>query len=180
MARKFRIASENPGKDDLVETLLEHHDDPGDHVLVIGQYIKQLRRIADRFDLPLITGQTPNAEREDLYAEFRRGEIRGLVLSKVGNFAIDLPDANVMIQVSGTFGSRQEEAQRLGANPPPKAGRGPVDVLHPRHARHPRDGLRPPPPALPDRTGLQLRDPRRVRPATTVRHRPDRRAAKRA
>jgi DNA excision repair protein ERCC-3 len=70
----------------------------------------------------LITGQTPNSEREDLYGRFRTGEIRRLVLSKVGNFAIDLPDANVMIQVSGTFGSRQEEAQRLGRILRPKDG----------------------------------------------------------
>src|ERR1041384_5115391 len=75
-----------------------------------------------RFDIPLITGQTPNSEREDLYNKFRRGEVRRLILSKVGNFAIDLPDANVLIQVSGTFGSRQEEAQRLGRILRPKSG----------------------------------------------------------
>ena len=159
---KFRLASENPVKDDLVELLLEQHDGPDDRVLIIGQYLKQLRRIAERFDLPLITGQTSNAEREDLYGRFRRGEIRRLVLSKVGNFAIDLPDANVMIQVSGTFGSRQEEAQRLGRILRPKEGETPATLLHAGHPRHPRDGLRPPPPALPDRAGLQLRDPRRV------------------
>jgi DNA excision repair protein ERCC-3 len=95
-------------------------------VLVIGQYIKQLRRLADRFDLPLITGQTPNSEREELYGQFRKGTIRRLVLSKVGNFAIDLPDANVMVQVSGTFGSRQEEAQRLGRILRPKEGEKPA------------------------------------------------------
>ncbi|MHC5542289.1 helicase-related protein, partial [Singulisphaera rosea] len=111
---KFRLASENPAKDDLVEVLLEQHQGPDDRVLIIGQYLKQLRRLAARFDLPLITGQTSNPEREDLYGRFRRGELKRLILSKVGNFAIDLPDANVMIQVSGTFGSRQEEAQRLG------------------------------------------------------------------
>jgi DNA excision repair protein ERCC-3 len=118
---KFRIASENPVKEDLVELLLERHDGADDRVLIIGQYLKQLRRIANRFDLPLITGQTANAERQDLYDRFRRGEIRRLVLSKVGNFAIDLPDANVMVQVSGTFGSRQEEAQRLGRILRPKS-----------------------------------------------------------
>jgi DNA excision repair protein ERCC-3 len=123
---KFRMASENPAKDDLVELLLEAHDAPEDRVLVIGQYLKQLRRIAARFDVPLITGQTGNAEREELYGQFRRGEIRRLVLSKVGNFAIDLPDANVMIQVSGTFGSRQEEAQRLGRILRPKDGEKPA------------------------------------------------------
>src|SRR5262249_50601721 len=72
------------------------------------------RVLAKRFKFPLITGQTANGEREDLYGKFRRGEVRHLILSKVGNFALDLPDANVLIQVSGTFGSRQEEAQRLG------------------------------------------------------------------
>ncbi len=124
---KFRLASENTAKDDLVEVLLERHDSPGDRVLVIGQYLKQLRRIAARFGLPLITGQTSNNEREDLYNRFRAGEIRRLVLSKVGNFAIDLPDANVMVQVSGTFGSRQEEAQRLGRILRPKDGAEPAN-----------------------------------------------------
>jgi DNA excision repair protein ERCC-3 len=123
---KFRLASENAAKDELVALLLDLHDGPDDRVLIIGQYLKQLRRIAARFDLPLITGQTTNAEREDLYGRFRRGEIRRLVLSKVGNFAIDLPDANVMIQVSGTFGSRQEEAQRLGRILRPKEGELPA------------------------------------------------------
>jgi DNA excision repair protein ERCC-3 len=123
---KFRQASENPAKDDLVAHLLERHDGPDDRVLIIGQYLKQLRRLAARFDLPLITGQTPNSEREQLYEKFRNGDLRRLVLSKVGNFAIDLPDANVMIQVSGTFGSRQEEAQRLGRILRPKEGEVPA------------------------------------------------------
>ncbi len=109
---KYRLASENPAKDDVVARLLERYR--GARVLIIGQYLKQLRQLSKRFDIPLITGQTPSAEREDLYGKFRKGEVRHLVLSKVGNFAIDLPDANVLIQVSGTFGSRQEEAQRLG------------------------------------------------------------------
>ncbi len=119
---KFRIASENPVKEEVVAHLLEVHDKPDDRVLIIGQYLRQLRKIADRFDLPLITGATTNTEREELYRAFRAGEIRRLVLSKVGNFAIDLPDASVMIQVSGTFGSRQEEAQRLGRILRPKDG----------------------------------------------------------
>jgi DNA excision repair protein ERCC-3 len=123
---KFRLASENPVKEDLVAVLLDRYDHPEDRVLVIGQYLKQLRRIAERFDIPLITGQTPNSEREELYENFRRGVIRRLVLSKVGNFAIDLPDANVMVQVSGTFGSRQEEAQRLGRILRPKEGERPA------------------------------------------------------
>jgi DNA excision repair protein ERCC-3 len=123
---KFRVASENPLKDDLVATLLDRFDSPEDRVLVIGQYLKQLRRIAERFEIPIITGQTPNSEREELYGKFRRGILRRLILSKVGNFAIDLPDANVMIQVSGTFGSRQEEAQRLGRILRPKEGERPA------------------------------------------------------
>lgn len=109
---KYRIASENPAKDDAVSQLLKKYS--GSRVLVIGQYLTQLRRLAKRFDLPLIMGSTPTSEREELYSKFRTGEVRHLLLSKVGNFAIDLPDANVLIQVSGTFGSRQEEAQRLG------------------------------------------------------------------
>src|SRR5207253_10993299 len=99
----------------------------GARVLIIGQYLKQLRKLRDRFDLPLITGATSSAEREQLYNQFRKGEVRHLILSKVGNFALDLPDANVLIQVSGTFGSRQEEAQRLGRILRPK---GPGEEAH--------------------------------------------------
>jgi DNA excision repair protein ERCC-3 len=114
LRHKFRLASENPVKEALVRRLLERFAGPADRVLIIGQYLDQVRRLQRIFDIPLITGQTPQAERDRLYAEFRAGRIRQLILSKVGNFAIDLPDANVLIQVSGTFGSRQEEAQRLG------------------------------------------------------------------
>jgi DNA excision repair protein ERCC-3 len=117
---KYRIASENPAKDDVVASLLDRYQDS--RVLIIGQYLKQLRQLARRFKIPLITGQTGNAEREDLYNKFRHGEVRHIILSKVGNFALDLPDANVLIQVSGTFGSRQEEAQRLGRILRPKTG----------------------------------------------------------
>lgn len=116
---KYRLASENPAKEEIVARLMDEHRDQ--NVLIIGQYLKQLRSLRDRFDLPLITGQTPTAEREELYAKFRKGEIKRMILSKVGNFAIDLPDAHVLIQVSGTFGSRQEEAQRLGRILRPKA-----------------------------------------------------------
>ena len=119
---KYRLASENIAKDDIVARLLEMNHDQ--RVIIIGQYLTQLKQMAKRFDLPLITGSTPNKEREDLYGKFRRGEIRHIVLSKVGNFAIDLPDANVLIQVSGTFGSRQEEAQRLGRVLRPKGAGG--------------------------------------------------------
>ncbi len=116
---KYRIASENPAKQDIVAKLLEKFHDK--NVLIIGQYLNQLRDLKNRFEIPLITGQTANSEREELYGKFRRGELRQLILSKVGNFAIDLPDAHVLIQVSGTFGSRQEEAQRLGRILRPKA-----------------------------------------------------------
>jgi DNA excision repair protein ERCC-3 len=122
LRQKHRIASENPAKEEVVAELLEMHADQ--RVIIIGQYLSQLKAISQRFDLPLITGSTPNDEREELYDKFRRGEIRSIVLSKVGNFAIDLPDANVLIQISGTFGSRQEEAQRLGRVLRPKADGG--------------------------------------------------------
>ncbi|MFP4066459.1 MAG: DNA repair helicase XPB [Spirochaetaceae bacterium] len=109
---KFRIASENERKIGITKELVENHRE--DSVMVIGQYLTQLDRIAKVLDAPIITGKTPNARREEIYAAFRRGEVRTIVVSKVANFAIDLPDASVAIQVSGTFGSRQEEAQRLG------------------------------------------------------------------
>jgi DNA excision repair protein ERCC-3 len=83
-------------------------------VLIIGEYIAQVEAIAKEIDASLVTGKTPQAEREKIYDRFRRNELHCIVLSKVGNFAIDLPDADVLIQVSGMFGSRQEEAQRLG------------------------------------------------------------------
>lgn len=110
--RKYRIAAENPVKEEVVRRILDAHRD--DHVLIIGGYLTQLRSLADLLQAPLITGQVSSQERERLYAAFRAGDIRILVVSKVANFAVDLPDANVAIQVSGTFGSRQEEAQRLG------------------------------------------------------------------
>lgn len=116
---KFRVASENPVKNQVVHQLVRRHR--GDQILVIGQYLDQLKALSTELDAPLITGQVPNREREDLYARFKRGDIHVLVVSKVANFAIDLPDANVAIQVSGTFGSRQEEAQRLGRILRPKA-----------------------------------------------------------
>jgi len=119
---KFRIASENPAKLPLVRKLVARHRD--DMVLIIGQYLDQLQQIAKELNAPLITGRVPNREREDLYTRFRRGEIKLLVVSKVANFAVDLPEANVAIQVSGSFGSRQEEAQRLGRILRPKADGG--------------------------------------------------------
>jgi DNA excision repair protein ERCC-3 len=110
--QRFRIAAENSGKLALVEELICNHSD--DSILVIGQYIAQVEKIAKRLNLPIIMGKTKHEERKKLYADFRKGRIKVLVVSKVANFAVDLPDANVMIQVSGAFGSRQEEAQRLG------------------------------------------------------------------
>lgn len=109
---KFRIASENPRKIEYVRKIIDYHKDA--NIIIIGQYISQLKAFAKAFNFPLITGSTPLAEREDLYKKFRTGKIKYIIVSKVANFSIDLPDANVAIQISGTFGSRQEEAQRLG------------------------------------------------------------------
>lgn len=110
--QKYRIASENPAKYAVVLELIREHE--GDSILVIGQYLKQLEKIASELGVPIITGKTPNVERDRIYGEFRSGAMKVIVVSKVANFAIDLPDASVAIQISGTFGSRQEEAQRLG------------------------------------------------------------------
>ena len=116
---KFRIASENPAKFGVVQKLIERHRD--DNILIIGQYINQLQLLAEQFDAPIITGKTSNKDRERIYGDFKNGVLKRLIVSKVANFAIDLPDANVAIQVSGTFGSRQEEAQRLGRILRPKS-----------------------------------------------------------
>ena len=121
---KYRIAAENPKKYELVKKIVEHHRTNNDRILVIGMYIGQLERIAKELNAPLLKGQTANRKRELMYKQFRDGSLDLLVLSKVGNFAIDLPEANVAIQVSGTFGSRQEEAQRLGRILRPKKDGG--------------------------------------------------------
>ncbi|MFA7331750.1 MAG: DNA repair helicase XPB [Candidatus Delongbacteria bacterium] len=118
--RKYTVASCNPAKLEVIEHLLALH--PNDRVLIIGQFLDQLHTIAALLDAPLITGSVRNQVREDLYERFRTGAVRVLVVSKVANFAVDLPEANVAIQVSGTFGSRQEEAQRLGRVLRPKSG----------------------------------------------------------
>jgi len=115
----YRVGSTAASKVGVVERVLARH--PGEPTLVIGQYIDQLERLAARLDAPLITGKTPNREREILFARFRQGEIGLLVVSKVANFSIDLPEATVGVQVSGSFGSRQEEAQRLGRILRPKS-----------------------------------------------------------
>ncbi len=109
---KHKIASMNPDKLPVVRQIIDHF--PDDKILVIGQYLQQLDEIVKELGCPIITGKTPNTERDRIYNDFREGKIRVLVVSKVANFAIDLPDASLAIQVSGTFGSRQEEAQRLG------------------------------------------------------------------
>ena len=110
--KKFRIASENPSKIPITKQIIENHRE--DPILVIGQYIDQLKLLSKELNAPLITGKTPNPERERIFSDFKSGKSRVIVVSKVANFAIDLPDASVAVQVSGTFGSRQEEAQRLG------------------------------------------------------------------
>lgn len=110
--QKFRIASESGAKLAIVKALLKRHK--GENTLVIGQYVEQLDSLAKVLGAPVITGKTPNSDRRKLYDAFQRGEEPVLVVSKVANFSIDLPEATVAIQVSGTFGSRQEEAQRLG------------------------------------------------------------------
>jgi len=118
--KAYRIGAENKVKDTVAQALVEKHD--GEGILVIGQYIKQLERIAETLGAPVITGRMSSKERERLYAAFRAGDIRLLVVSKVANYAIDLPDASIAIQISGSFGSRQEEAQRLGRILRPKGG----------------------------------------------------------
>lgn len=117
---KFRIAAENCNKFNALQGLLTQH--MGRHILIIGLYINQLTEVAELLHAPLITGKTKNAKRDELYQRFRDGEIPVIVVSKVANYAIDLPDANVAIEISGSFGSRQEEAQRLGRILRPKPG----------------------------------------------------------
>lgn len=119
LRHRFRLSSENERKIDRLKAILVRH--PDDRVLIIGQFLSQLRRVSLELGVPVITGQTPQEERDRLYTAFRNGEVPVLIVSKVGNFAVDLPDASVAIQISGTFGSRQEEAQRLGRILRPKS-----------------------------------------------------------
>ncbi|MEU8252884.1 DNA repair helicase XPB [Micromonospora inaquosa] len=116
---RYRMAATARTKLPVVKALVDRH--PEDQVLVIGAYIDQLHQLGEYLDAPIIQGSTTNKERERLFDAFRSGSLRTLVISKVGNFSIDLPEAAVAIQVSGTFGSRQEEAQRLGRVLRPKA-----------------------------------------------------------
>ncbi len=118
---RYRIAASSPRKIDTVKRVLaEHPDEP---TLVIGQYLDQLDELSAALDAPLITGETPVSERQELFQAFRDGTEKVLVVSKVANFSVDLPDASLAVQVSGSFGSRQEEAQRLGRLLRPKGGR---------------------------------------------------------
>ncbi|MBM2618050.1 DEAD/DEAH box helicase [Actinoplanes sp. LDG1-06] len=116
---RYRVAATARTKLPVVKALVDKH--PDEPVLVIGGFLDQLHQLGEYLDAPIVQGSTTNKERERLFDAFRAGELRTLVLSKVGNFSIDLPEAAVAIQVSGTFGSRQEEAQRLGRVLRPKA-----------------------------------------------------------
>ena len=116
---KYAVSAHNRRKLPILQAILERHI--GENILVIGMYLDQLDQVAELLQAPLINGQTPVREREKLYEKFRTGEVKILVVSKVANFSIDLPDASVAIEISGTFGSRQEEAQRLGRILRPKS-----------------------------------------------------------
>ena len=116
---KYRIANQNPLKIKVAEAILKKHE--GESILIIGQYLEQLQVFRDHFGYPIITGTTSNKKRDELYDKFRSGEEKVMIVSKVANFAVDLPDASVAIEISGSFGSRQEEAQRLGRILRPKA-----------------------------------------------------------
>jgi DNA excision repair protein ERCC-3 len=116
---RYRYCATTRTKRDVVEALVKKHQ--GEQILVIGQYIDQLDELSEVLGVPVIKGETPVKEREILFNKFRSGEITTLVVSKVANFSIDLPDATIAIQVSGAFGSRQEEAQRLGRILRPKS-----------------------------------------------------------
>lgn len=119
---KYRLAATTPAKNRVVKKLLAMH--PEEPALIIGAYVDQLEEIAEELDVPVIDGKTSTTKREKLYQQFRDGEITTLAVSKVANFSIDLPGASVAIQISGTFGSRQEEAQRLGRILRPKPDGG--------------------------------------------------------
>lgn len=116
---RFRIAATAAAKMPIIRELLKKHS--GEPTLIIGQYLDQIEEVSQALGIPKLTGETPVDEREQLFAKFRRGELKALVVSKVANFSIDLPEASVAIQISGAFGSRQEEAQRLGRLLRPKA-----------------------------------------------------------
>jgi len=139
---RYRVCATAASKRSVVQTLVERHSD--DRVLVIGAYLSQLDDLGELLEAPVIQGSTTNKERERLFEAFRTGEITTLVVSKVANVSIDLPEAGVAIQVSGTFGSRQEEAQRLGRVLRPKGDGRPAhfytvisrDTLDQEYAAH--------------------------------------------
>jgi DNA excision repair protein ERCC-3 len=116
---RYRVCSTARSKLSVVAAILDRH--PDEPTLVIGAYLDQLEQLGEALDAPVVQGSTSNKQREELYDAFRRGEVRKLVVSKVANFSIDLPEASLAVQVSGTFGSRQEEAQRLGRLLRPKS-----------------------------------------------------------
>ena len=156
------LRDDRDARREVVEALVAQHE--GEPTLVIGQYLDQLDELGEHLDAPVITGETTvNASASSSSTRSAPGEITVLVVCKVANFSIDLPEATVAIQVSGTFGSRQEEAQRLGRVLRPKADGRDGALLHGGRARHRRPGLRRPPPALPGRAGLRLPDRRRRR-----------------
>jgi DNA excision repair protein ERCC-3 len=109
---RFRIAATADAKIGIIKSLLQKHS--SEPTLIIGQYLEQIDQVATALGLPKLTGETPVSEREELFQAFRSGKLKALVVSKVANFSVDLPEASVAIQISGAFGSRQEEAQRLG------------------------------------------------------------------
>ena len=119
---RYRIAATADAKFAAVKDIIDKH--ANQQILIIGGYVEQLEDIAKRLEVPLIHGKTSNAQREKLFEAFRTGSVQVLVVSKVANFSIDLPEAAVAIQLSGTFGSRQEEAQRLGRLLRPKSDGG--------------------------------------------------------
>lgn len=162
---RYRLAACAASKLRAVDKLVAQHT--GQPTLIIGAYVDQLAEIGERLHTPVVDGSTSNKKREELFSAFRNGEITTLVVSKVANFSIDLPEATVAIQVSGTFGSRQEEAQRLGRLLRPKA-----DGAHAHfYTVVSRDSLdsdyASPPATIPRRTGLRLPHHRRRRPART-------------
>jgi len=116
---RFRIASTIDEKIEITKEILKKH--PDEPALIIGQYLEQIEQFSTKLEIPKLTGETPVDEREQLYKAFREGKIPALVVSRVANFSVDLPEASVAIQISGSFGSRQEEAQRLGRLMRPKA-----------------------------------------------------------
>ena len=121
---QYHVASTDPAKIPIISQIVAKH--PDDQILVIGTYLDQLETVAAYLGAPLLTGKTPVRERQKLYGQMREGTLRRLVVSKVANFAIDLPDVSVAVEISGTFGSRQEEAQRLGRVLRPKSDQRPA------------------------------------------------------